>query len=291
MSGVEYTCIRPVKTPGPDGRAIDAVIARTRGISSQREGYRLLRVSDGTSLGIIADVKGYSAGPSVMKDLLITTGDSRRRATAAAFRWGWDTNQTLVTSRQYTIAGGLAPPDTRILTRRGRPPTLAASPFCMFNGAATDVPLFDPATGRRLGHIAMNSGQAAIIAGHYAIIPQDQPGTSYSPRGRIDAWATRNYVIADISNPMKPVIVSDRNLLVLEHGPKDLAFDRHLAPHGISKTLCWFDDEGERIVGRPMGGAEGYLHANFGGTRSQLMPHGNMLFIQSAGHLYGIGAD
>ncbi|MFP4106632.1 MAG: hypothetical protein ACLFVU_11155 [Phycisphaerae bacterium] len=118
-------------------------------------------------------------------------------------------------------------------------------------------------------------GLTINIAGKYAILPLKCTGVNFSGRTREDNWALMRFAVIDVSDPAKPKVISRNNLLGGPEMPKALSFERHLSGFGLPK---------ENLLG-----AYRTILAHFGAVNCGEIPHGDMLFIQSTTHLYGIG--
>jgi hypothetical protein len=133
--------------------------------------------------------------------------------------------------------------------------------------------LFDATTGKPVGDIPGERLGCAVVAGHYLIALADA-GSANEPYGRTrdDRKAMLRYAVVDLSDPAKPKVVSDRNLLGHADPPADIIMKNYLSE---------FD---------PYDFAGCYKGAaSFFALMSGPVPHGRRLYIQSSAYLYCIG--
>ena len=167
-------------------------------IAARGKAYQLMAAADGRIHGELGPRSGYSAGPNYVNGMLICSegGADSGKAHAWARSWDWDGERVI--SQQVYDLGSLT---------KSSPQAVSAS--CIISGRSKQQGnIIDIATGKAIGRTVR--GESPTIAGQYAIIPQQQAGTSYTPRGRADGWATRNFVIVDIADPSQPKLVSNQ---------------------------------------------------------------------------------
>jgi hypothetical protein len=115
-----------------------------------------------------------------------------------------------------------------------------------------------------------------VVAGKYLVAIAHPPGghahEALHGRDRDDQKAMARFVVADLSDPSKPKIVSNRNLLGYKDPPADTIVKNYLSefdPYDFANCYggspCFF-----ALMGGPV-------------------PHGTRLFIQSTAFLYCIG--
>jgi hypothetical protein len=116
----------------------------------------------------------------------------------------------------------------------------------------------------------------AVVAGRYLILPCDAGGESNRPgsRTRDDRKAMLRFVVVDLSDPAKPNVVSDRNLLGYAAPPADIILKNYLSEFDPYDFAGCYK------------GAASYFHM-MGGP----VPHGSRLYMQSSAFLYCLGSD
>ncbi len=265
---VAYASIRPARLPLPGGGTLDVVFARSGG------GVQVVRAADGKGLGPLCDGTGYGAGPHFMGDVFVTAfsvdGGDRPDPVVRLRATGPDTVAAETLHNLQTVGEG------RKKGLDSRP--FAFTPWGLFGGRRDVV--MDPVAGRALGTLNLaypdrTRGLSATVAGHYLILPLECRGVEFAGRGRLDNWALMRFAVIDVANPAAPKVLSADNVLGGPEMPAAISFDRFLAPHDLPK--------------RRLLGAYKTILAHFGAVNAGVIPHGDMLFVQSATYLYGLG--
>lgn len=263
-----FTSIRPARLPLPGGDDLEVVFARFKGK------FRVFRVEDGKDLGDICKDGAYSAGPNFIGDIFVTSFSTDGRDQPDPVVRIRATSKDAVACEQLHDLSKL-----RVGRKRGlRDRPIAFTPAGVFDGWYGSF--IDPVKGKFVSNLALpykdqTKGLTINIAGKYAILPLKCTGVNFPGRGREDNWALMRFAVIDVSDPSKPKVISRNNLLGGPDMPRDLSFEEHLADFDLPK---------QHLLG-----AYRTILAHFGAVNCGVIPHGDMLFIQSTTHLYGIG--
>jgi hypothetical protein len=129
--------------------------------------------------------------------------------------------------------------------------------------------LCDVTSGKEIAEIPERV-HSRMVAGKYLIGFTQDPKAETAPRKRDDHKAMARFLVVDLSDPTKPKVLSNRNLLGYPAPPADIIAKTYLSdfdpyePNGRG-TPSWFS-----LMGGPV-------------------PHGSRLLIQSTAFLYCIG--
>jgi len=133
--------------------------------------------------------------------------------------------------------------------------------------------LVDAATGKKIAALpGMLKNGAPALAGNHLIVARSDG----DQREREDRMVLAKFAVFDVSDPAKPKLVSDRNLLGGAGLPSDIA-DKYF-PEFRRPEMKQFAIGGYLGIG-------GY----FGVRTSGVTAHGRRLYIQSQTHLYCVG--
>jgi hypothetical protein len=256
LAASNYTMPRLMRLPGADGKPVDVLIGDTP--ESKDRGQAVLRVTDGKILGHLPyNNLGRGALMAVFGQQVTWAADD---APTCSYRLRLDETGAVVTEKIFVMEGG-----DRVF-RHGDFPTVAGT--AMLN---TCDQLRDATTGALISKLPGRVGRLGVGAGHYLIT---QAGGDNGPNGRPrdDHMATGSFMVIDIKDPAKPLVVAKNNLLGYKEPAADIIVSTYF------KDFDPFD-----FAGCYKGSASYF--AMMGGP----VPHGDKLLIQSSAFLYCIG--
>jgi hypothetical protein len=268
LTGSNYTLPRLMRLTPPAGAALDVLIGDAPVDKARNLGQQILRLSDGkvighfprhdcgrgALLGICGEYVTWSStsdgggGPSCCYRVRLTGPDAA--AAEKVFVLGEDDKKA------------------RIFYNQADFPTILDRAWLYGNR------LFDATTGKQVAAMQTERLGCAVMAGRYLIALADA-GVGNEPlrtRCRDDRKAISRFVVVDLSDPARPRVVSNRNLLGYKDPPADIIVKNYLSefdPYDFAKCYA---------------GAPSYFALMAGPV-----PHGSRLLIQSTAHLYCIG--
>jgi len=258
--GTNYTIPRVVRLARPTGE-IEPVLVGNGG--SDSTGCPILRVTDGKKVGELPQVnvaRGLLLG--VVDDVIMfSSGSDRGGGENGAYRLKW-TGSDSVTAQELFLKQGKERP----WGNQHEFPTVFGKYW--YYGRGREGYLFDATTGEKAG--SLSSMTYSAVAGTTLIGINNHNGDFRNNRD--DRKAVATIVLVDISDPAKPKLLSDHNVLAYAEPPVDFL---------VSEYLSEFDP---LLFAKGYGGTAGYV-SQMGGP----VPVGNRLLIQTTAFLYCIG--
>lgn len=244
----------------PDGKGgVRALIISNKGAVLDAEtGRELARLTGGAGRNEGQWGSGFVAGSG---DLVFKT-------------WGGDCSAPPAEVWQLKSA---APDKVEVTARPSIPFSNSHGPFALSDkalilGGKGGCWTIDPRTGKESGRVP---GGTAAIAGKVLIQASNQVGDN--GRNRQDRMCLASFTITDISDPAKPKVLSDKNLLGTSDMPVDI-MDTYFPAIAKNPELKKLTVAGYHGVG-----------CTFGVRLGGVTAHGSRLYIQSNSHLYCIG--
>ena len=258
--GTNYTIPRVVRLTRPTGEVEPVLVGNGR---DSANGIPILRITDGKKVGELPPIgvaRGLLLG--VVDDVIMfSSASDRGGGENGAYRLKW-TGPHSVTTQELFLKQGKERP----WGNQHEFPTVFNKYWYYPYGRHGY--LFDATTGEKVGSLGSMSFPA--VAGTTLIGINNHTGDYRNKRD--DRRAVATIVLVDISDPAKPKVLSDRNVLAYADPPADLL---------ISEYLSEFDP---LLFAYGYGGTAGYV-SHMGGP----VPVGNKLLIQSSAFLYCIG--
>jgi hypothetical protein len=259
--GSNYTIPRVVRLTRPTGEVEPVLVGN--GGSDSTNGCPILRVTDGKKVGELPRV-------DVARGLLLGVVDDVIMFSSASDRGGGENGAYRL---QWTGPDSVTPQELFLKQGKERPwggqhefPTVFGN-YWLYSREGNY--LTDAFTGDKVGQFGGGMSFSAV-AGTTLIGINNHTGDFRNNRD--DRKAVATIVLVDISDPAKPKVLSDRNLLAYSDPPADLL---------VSEYLSEFDP---LLFAYGYGGTAGYF-SHMGGP----VPVGNRLLIQSSAWLYCIG--
>jgi hypothetical protein len=248
-----------MRLPGADGKPVDVLVSNMA--EGKDKGQAVLRVADGKILGHLPP-QCMARGPmmAVFGQQVTWVEDS---GPACSYRLRLDDAGTLVAEEVFVMKG----------FRNQNFPTVVGTTIL------DNSRLVDATTGAVISTLPGRVGNIGVIAGHYLITLTTQSNQWHGDnnnypykRSRDDRMTAESFMVIDIKDPAKPVVVAKNNLL----GYKDPAAD-------IIVSTYFKEFDPYLFAGCYKGSASYFMM--MGGP----VPAGNKILIQSSAFLYCIG--
>jgi outer membrane protein assembly factor BamB len=263
--GSNYTIPRVVRLTRPTGEVVPVLVGNGSHPYCKPVINSILRITDGAKVGefpLLRTGRGLLLG--VVDDVIMfSSADDGGGGDNAAYRLKW-TGPDSVTMQQLFLT--TKEDKNRPWGNQHEFPTVFGK-YWLYSREGNDVT--DAFTGDKVGRFDGKMSFSAV-AGTTLIGINNHTGDFRNQRD--DRKAVATIVLVDISDPAKPKILSDRNVLAYADPPADLL---------VSEYLSEFDP---LMFAYGYGGTAGYF-SHMGGP----VPVGNRLLIQSSAFLYCIG--
>ena len=274
LAGSNYTIPRLMRLKVPGGAMVDVIVGDAP--AGKERGQEVLRASDGRLLGHLPHQDcGRGALMSVWGDI-VTWGSTSDVGGGPSCSY-----RLRLTGPQAVAAEPLFVQEEkaeRIFYNIASFPTMVGGLRISGGRKGRGFSIYDVRDAKGVGSAPEPLGEYAgpVVAGKYLVAIAHPPGghahEALHGRDRDDQKAMARFVVADLSDPSKPKIVSNRNLLGYKDPPADTIVKNYLSefdPYDFANCYggspCFF-----ALMGGPV-------------------PHGTRLFIQSTAFLYCIG--
>jgi hypothetical protein len=268
FSSSNYTLPRLMSIKGQDGSSLDVMLGDAP--VAKDKGQPVVRLRDGKVLGHLPKHNcGRGAVMGIRGDAVIwTSASDTGGGPTCCYRLKATGPDQVAAEKVYVL--GETDKKERIFYNQHEFPTMLGDLWLyrdkLYDAIAAKAVASVPSAGK--------TESGAVVAGRHLILPFDA-GSANEPYGRPrdDRKAMLRYAVVDLSDPAKPKVVSDRNLLGHADPPADIIMKNYLSE---------FD---------PYDFAGCYKGAaSFFALMSGPVPHGSRLYIQSSAYLYCIGA-
>jgi hypothetical protein len=258
VPGSCYAVPCPMRLPGADGKPVDVLVGNApedpKGVTP------VLRMTDGKVLGHLPPQR-------IARGQMMTVFGQQ-------VTWVEDSGPACSYRLRLDDAGALVAEEVFVKEGIRNPNFLTVTGTIMLNNNR----LFDATTGEVISTLPGRVGDIGVVAGHHLITlatqrtwQGDANNSPYS-RPRDDRMILSSFMVIDIKDPAKPVVVAKNNLL----GYKDPAADIIVSTY--FKEFDPYDFAG------CYKGSAGYFM-----MMSGPVPAGNKLLIQSSAFMYCIG--
>ncbi len=259
-----YTVPRVVSLARPTGEVVPVLVCNGSNAYSKPQINPILRIADGVKvaeLPMLNPGRGLLLG--VVDDVVMFSScDDGGGGDNGAYRLKWTGPDSATTQELFLKKDHKEKP---WFNQHELPTVFGKYWYYPHN---RDGYLFDATTGEKVGSLSFMTFSA--VAGTTLIGINNHTGDYRNNRD--DRKAVATIVMVDISDPAKPKLLSDRNVLAYSDPPADLL---------VSEYLSEFDP---LLFAHGYGGTAGYFS-----HMSGPVPVGNRLLIQSTAFLYCIG--
>ena len=263
LAGSQYTVPRLMRLAGADGKPVDVLIGDVS--QSKDQGLAVLRVRDGKLLGCLPP---HNAGRGAVmavfgQQVTWCANHDAGPLPNCSYRLRLEGAGTVVAEKVFVLDG-----KERVF-RQMDFPTLAGTVW-MCSGDSRGSLLRDGTTGALISKAPV-ANSFGVVAGHYLITLAGGDNNT-NGRCRDDRMASGSFMVTDIKDPAKPVVVARNNLLGYKEPAADLIVSTYF------KDFDPFD-----FAGCYRGSASYFMQ--MGGP----VPAGDKLLIQSSAFMYCIG--
>ena len=257
-----YTVPRVVRLARPTGEVVPVLVGNGSNAYCKPQINPVLRIADGVKVAELPMLKpGRGLLLGVVDDVfMFSSTDDGGGGDNGAYRLKW-TGPDSATAQQLFLKQDKK---DKPWANQHEFPTVFGKYWFYRNS------LFDATTGEKVGEVKSPALSFPSVAGTTLIGMINHTGDFRNNRD--DRKAVATIVLVDISDPAKPKLLSDRNVLAYSDPPADLL---------VSEYLSEFDP---LLFARGYGGTAGYV-SHMGGP----VPVGNRLLIQTSAFLYCIG--
>ena len=274
LAGSNYTVPRLMRLKDPAGAGVDVLIGDAP--ASKEQGQQIVRVRDGKVIGHIPHqpcgrgaLMGISGDPAESGTGVVTWGstDDRGGGPSCAYRVTLTDTDTATAEPLFVFSER----KDRIFRNQADFPTMPGTAWLYGNQ------LFDATNGTLVSKLPARVGNLGVVAGHHLITLAGGANDGLygrggsGSRGRDDHMVSCQFMVIDIKDPAKPVLVAKNNLL----GYKEPAAD-------IIVSTYFKDFNPMDFAGCYKGVASYFM------LMSGPVPHGDKLLIQSSAFLYCI---